>query len=344
MSVAFGFSRRARRIACRAWRSASPVTAQVLTMIASSSPAATAWPRMTSDSKALRRQPKVTMRGAAMAQPASSDGSISPVKLTATGPVIVTRSSSRHSMPSVPPSAMTSARRPARPRRLAATSAALPDAQPDRVARQDLRHADIGALRKERVVLELGSEYSNVDRSDVGHEERRMRIAHAGGGRVLERIQRQRQMIGIALPRQRNVAPAPARLAHVDRDAVLARGVRRQHAGGGFERDAGSTRLAHEQIGDAAGRIAASLDLAAIGVADAHEGGGGGAVRLFDDDELVGADAGVARRDRRSRFVVECQRLGPRIDHDEIVAEPMHLDEGNAAHGQGYRRPPAGCK
>src|SRR5512138_2265071 len=54
-----GFSRRALRIACRAWRSASAVTAHVLTMMASPRPAAAAWPRMTSVSKALRRQPKV---------------------------------------------------------------------------------------------------------------------------------------------------------------------------------------------------------------------------------------------------------------------------------------------
>src|SRR5262245_61844577 len=59
MMRARGFSRRALRIAWRAWRSASAVTAQVLTMIASPSCAAAAWPGITSVSKALRRQPKV---------------------------------------------------------------------------------------------------------------------------------------------------------------------------------------------------------------------------------------------------------------------------------------------
>src|SRR5688572_28772402 len=59
MMRACGFSRRALRIAWRAWRSASAVTAQVLTMMASLRPAALAWPRITSVSKALRRQPKV---------------------------------------------------------------------------------------------------------------------------------------------------------------------------------------------------------------------------------------------------------------------------------------------
>ena len=61
---AAGRSRRARRIAWRAWRSASAVTAQVWTMTTSSRPAAAAWPRITSDSSVLRRQPKVITSGA----------------------------------------------------------------------------------------------------------------------------------------------------------------------------------------------------------------------------------------------------------------------------------------
>src|SRR5947207_14285927 len=59
MSRALGRARRARRIACRACRSASAVTAHVLTMTASVRPATSASRRITSDSKALRRQPSV---------------------------------------------------------------------------------------------------------------------------------------------------------------------------------------------------------------------------------------------------------------------------------------------
>src|ERR1043165_8989276 len=63
MMRADGFSRRALRIAWRAWRSASAVTAQVLTMIVFSSPAAAAWPRMTSLSNVFNRQPNVIRWG-----------------------------------------------------------------------------------------------------------------------------------------------------------------------------------------------------------------------------------------------------------------------------------------
>jgi len=50
MTRAAGRSRRARRIAWRALRSAWDVTAQVLTMTASARPALAAWRRITSDS------------------------------------------------------------------------------------------------------------------------------------------------------------------------------------------------------------------------------------------------------------------------------------------------------
>ena len=57
-----GRSRRARRTAWRACRSASAVTAQVFTITASSSPAACA--AIALDSAAFSRQPKVTTCGA----------------------------------------------------------------------------------------------------------------------------------------------------------------------------------------------------------------------------------------------------------------------------------------
>ena len=48
MSRAPGVSRRALRIACRAWRTASPVTAQVLKTTASVTPSSAARARITS--------------------------------------------------------------------------------------------------------------------------------------------------------------------------------------------------------------------------------------------------------------------------------------------------------
>src|SRR6202167_1950145 len=61
MIFACGRARRTARMVCRAWRTASAVTAQVLTTTVSVSPARSASRRMTSDSAALSRQPKVTI-------------------------------------------------------------------------------------------------------------------------------------------------------------------------------------------------------------------------------------------------------------------------------------------
>src|ERR1700730_11580692 len=52
-------SRATRRIVWRAWRTASAVTAQELTITAFARPAASAWRRMVSDSAAFSRQPKL---------------------------------------------------------------------------------------------------------------------------------------------------------------------------------------------------------------------------------------------------------------------------------------------
>ena len=59
--------RRRRRMAWRACRSASAVTAQVWTITVSSRAAARAWRRITSDSSVLSRQPKVTISTAGSA-------------------------------------------------------------------------------------------------------------------------------------------------------------------------------------------------------------------------------------------------------------------------------------
>ncbi len=64
--------------------------------------------------------------------------------------------------------------------------------------------------------------------------------------------------------------------------------------------------------GDAARGIAARLDLAAIGVADAHEGGGAVPARRLDHDHLVAADAQMPVGDGARARVVERDRLAAR--------------------------------
>jgi len=80
------------------------------------------------------------------------------------------------------------------------------------------------------------------------------------------------------------------------------------------------------QHADRPGGVPAGFDLAAIGIENAHAKVG--TLGRFDDDELIAANAGMSigqrggqsRRHRR-------QRLNARIQHDEIVAQPVHLGE-----------------
>ena len=90
---------------------------------------------------------------------------------------------------------------------------------------------------------------------------------------------------------------------------------------------------ARQQVGDAAGGVAAGAGLGAVGVADAHEGigvgaGGGGSMTMnWSQPMPVRRSAMAAARGGR-----EAERAGALVEHDEVVAAAVHLDERDA-HG-----------
>ena len=154
-------------------------------------------------------------------------------------------------------------------------------------------------------------------------------------------------MQAIHLPRQGDLLPGGAQLAHVDRNQAGGGpaggepdGV--QQAGLGLDGAALAPGLRHDQRSDAARGVAAGLDLAAVGVADAHEDVGGGILRRLQDDQLIAADAlatiGNAARGR----IVQREGLAAGVDYDEVVAQAMHLDEGAALEHEISRIWPAG--
>ncbi len=136
----------------------------------------------------------------------------------------------------------------------------------------------------------------------------------------------------VAILRQRNLAPAEMRLAHVDGDAMIAGAFGRNRPAQRFEHDSIGFVLLHQQRRDTASAIAASLCLAAIGIADAHEGGAGRAFRRLDDQDLVATDAAMAIANGARRAGIERQRMVARVENDEIVPEPVHFDEIERAH------------
>src|SRR6185437_15262949 len=192
-----GRARFSRRIDCRAWATASRVTAQLLTMIVSESPAFSASRRITSDSNALSRQPKVTV-----SMLMSGDGG-KQRRIEAT--LIFERRGARHQHVVValapfdrehtarqrdlndPVGTLEPGRRHRRGtcRRAAGLGqprAALPGADRDVVAIDDMGERDVGALGENRVVFQQRPDAGEIVGVDVVDPENRVRIAHADRG------------------------------------------------------------------------------------------------------------------------------------------------------------------
>src|SRR5665647_1894708 len=172
-----GRSRFSRRIDCRACATASLVTAQLLTMMVSVNPALPASRRITSDSKALRLQPKVTISTLI-----SGDGG---KQRRIEAAFILEGRSPRHQHVVValaPLDGEFAARQPdlhdavgaLQPRRghrggagrraagFGKPRAALPGADGDVAAIDDMGQRDIGALREDRVVFQQRPEAAEI--------------------------------------------------------------------------------------------------------------------------------------------------------------------------------------
>ena len=196
-----GMPRRARRIAWRAWRSASAVTAQVLTMTASLSPAAAAARRMTS--RLERVEPAAEGDdlglGHGCGQPAAEQARVERaleaqrrrpghdhMPVLAPGDVeLCRRRASTAALAPGEPAPMRGDERGAGAAAAGAgdPGAALPDAQPDVAAVADRGDPDIGALRKQRVMFEDRPERGEIDRLGIVDKERRVRVADIGADR-----------------------------------------------------------------------------------------------------------------------------------------------------------------
>src|ERR1700730_13775614 len=191
MMRASGCSRRARRIAWRACRSASAVTAQVLTMAACPSAAPSARRRITSLSAALRRQPKVMISTPSIGSAGEQRGIDAALEgercrtchdhMAVLAPAYVERAAIERDggAPAGQTAAMAGDQCGAGAGAAGAgnADAALPDAQPDPVMVEHGRDADIGAIRKQRVVFEQRAERGEADRLGVGNKEGRVRVA-----------------------------------------------------------------------------------------------------------------------------------------------------------------------
>ena len=145
----------------------------------------------------------------------------------------------------------------------------------------------------------------------------------------IARVSRNSSASGISFQRK-------ARLAHVHR-----RNQRRlvlpavEQAGLGLEGQRALAGFLEQQLGDAAHAVAAGARLRAVIVVDAHIGVGAGRARRVQGHQLVvGRAVGLRGRARLGR--ADRAGLPAHVDHHDLVAETVHLDEcvvGERAHG-----------
>ena len=175
----------------------------------------------------------------------------------------------------------------------------------------------------------VGADAGDVHRLGVGDDEDAVRVAHA------DRARGRRGGAGRRGPSRGRAAPRPS----AARGGPMLTRVRPSPASSAWRMPrpvrrsrARAPALGHQHARDAAGGVAAGVGEAAVGVPEVDLGGDPEAGAHHR--ELVEADAAVAvaegageRRRHRSRRPV----LGAGVDHDEVVAEPVHLQEPEIA-------------
>ena len=350
---ACGRSRVSRRIAWRACRTASAVTAQVLTTTASASPARL---RLAADHlRLVGVEPAAEgddvdahRRGARPV--ANSAGSKRPSNSYSTGPVISTWSSrSRHSIARSPPGSVTVTLRPVRrsARRrdrgraggraagLGQPGAALPGADDDVLARLDraparcwrARERSDGSRAAARSGRDRRRSTSSTQNTACGlpmlTAEGECRIGLSIGPicSSIARVSRNSSASGIS-------SQAKARLAHVDGEPAGASPFQQLSRPALVSNVSASLPVSlNSEIGDAAHAVAAGARFRAVVVVDAHVGVGAGRARRMERHQLVVGRAGGCAAARASSALTAPLRAA-HVDHHDLVAETVHLDEG----------------
>src|SRR5215469_5252653 len=206
--------------------------------------------------------------------------------------------------------------------------AALVHAQPYLRARDDLEKAGVHALRKARVALDQRPEGGDRDVVDRCHGHYRVGVAERDD-HDLESLTTHFQRIAVRLGRGLEGERARIEIGHpeIDRHRAVRREACANHSGRAVEREltvAGAT-AAPEESREAAGTVATLLDLGAVGVEDPVVRRAVRAPRRIEQQRLVEADAGAAIRQCPQPGRIEEGIGDRRIEHNEVVADPVHL-------------------
>ena len=205
--------------------------------------------------------------------------------------------------------------------------AALPDTQPDVLAIAIVATPILARCGNSGSCSRSGPERREIDRVDVVDKKRRVRVADIGADRLRQRTGRQIDAIGVHRAGERD-SRQPIRAGPISTE-MRPSGRLRLRAARPRSRSAPAGRRSREdQIGDAAGGIAAGLGLAAVGIADAHQDLGRRMARRLEQDQLVAADAGTPIGERASALRRARQRCGDRSSTTKSLPSPCILRNG----------------
>src|SRR5262245_13335752 len=196
------------------------------------------------------------------------------------------------------------------------------------------------------MALAQGSLEGHRRRVDVLHHLYRVRISHRQhrdldrGALDLERPTRADRPETARV--EGHVFGIESRRAHVDANLPVGLQTRSDHPGKRFDADLGLLResvVVHEPD-EAARAVAAFLDLAAVCVPDAVAKIRVGALRFLDEENLIAADTEMPVRDPPRALRAYVKGSAEAVEHDEVVARPLHLGEFEAHLRAGTRRWP----
>ncbi|CAM2190430.1 hypothetical protein BC2230_80065 [Burkholderia cepacia] len=212
-------------------------------------------------------------------------------------------------------------------------AAALPDAQANMRAIDDLNEMHVGFLRKQRMRFDGGAECRDVDRAEIVDEKRAMRVAHVAGGRRAG----QRQREGVECVGDRHVPPAGERRAHLDGDQAVRLPRTHEITAAGPQHERRHAGFPHQLPCDAARCAAAGVERRAVGVPERDAGRRVVAVR--HDGKLVEADTAVPVAHASHEVAVDTRQvfliLTAQVDDDEVVAVCVHLLKSDRHGGSG---------
>src|SRR4051812_43843083 len=179
------------------------------------------------------------------------------------------------------------------------------------------------------MLLQGGGPAGHIDLVSVLNKADEMRVSHIDGGWARKGTRRKFKVESIRRGCERNPVPIPPWRIKPQRELIAVET-------GPF--DQATCRLQHQPVhgavlqqkpSDATARVQARLRFGAVDIVNAqpcmrpaHRG-------MFDDQKLIAPNAEMPIADPADLFWA--WRIGPltAIDHDKVVAQPMHLQEGS---------------